>query len=333
MKNTSTHHLRSYTFLFITALLWGFAFAAQRLGGKALGPFSFNAIRFVVGSVSLIPLMFWMGKIRARQNPESTPATADSRGAIPTPTAANRRRGERKNLIGAGVACGTVLFCGSSLQQAGMLWTEAGKAAFLTGLYIVFVPIAGLLAGKKQGLGLGIGAALAAIGLYLMSVRNGFSISLGDSLEIASAFFWAGHILVLAYFSRRHDAVKLAFVQNVACAILSLGAAIIAEHFSLATVALAFAPGAAGSLIPILYTGIGSIGIAYTLQILGQKGVAAGPASLIMSMETVFAAVGGWLILGETMDARALTGAGLMLAGMLTAQLIPADFGKRGKNR
>ena len=315
MKNASNHHARSYAFLFVTALLWGFAFAAQRLGGKTLGPFSFNGIRFVVGSVSILPLVYWMGKTRALEGSR---------------TGAGRRDDARK-LAGAGAICGTVLFCGSSLQQVGMLWTEAGKAAFLTGLYIVFVPVAGLLAGRKQGWGLGLGATLAAMGLYLMSVRSGFSVSLGDSLEIASAFFWAGHILVLAHFSRRHDAVALAFVQNVTCAILSLSAAVFAEGLGLDTFKLAFTPGPTGSLIPILYTGIGSIGIAYTLQILGQKGVAAGPAALIMSMETVFAAIGGWLVLGETMDTRALAGAALMLAGMLTAQLIPPDLGTREK--
>ncbi|HNY16999.1 MAG TPA: DMT family transporter [Treponemataceae bacterium] len=325
MKNAPNRRVRSYAFLFITALLWGFAFAAQRLGGKALGPFSFNGIRFVIGCVSLIPLVIWMGRARARQGAYDSPdATSGKTAAL--------RRTERKNLVGAGAVCGTVLFCGSSLQQVGMLWTEAGKAAFLTGLYIVLVPIAGLLAGRRQGWGLGLGAGLAAIGLYLMSVRNGFSVSLGDSLEIASAFFWAGHILVLAYFSRRHDAVALALVQNATCAALSLAVAIFAEGFGPGTVACAFAPGPAGSLIPILYTGIGSIGIAYTLQILGQKGVAAGPAALIMSMETVFAAIGGALVLGETMDARALAGAALMLAGMLAAQLIPPDFGTRRDN-
>jgi drug/metabolite transporter (DMT)-like permease len=314
MHSTKSQSLRSYIFLFITALLWGFAFAAQRLGGRALGSFSFNGIRFVVGSISLIPLLVWQSKTDKTER-----TVAGSAG----------KREETKKLVGAGAIVGTVLFCGSSLQQVGMLWTEAGKAAFLTGLYIVFVPIAGLLAGKKQGWGLGLGAALAAVGLYLMSVRNGFSVSLGDSLEIASAFFWAGHILVLAYFSRKHNALKLAFAQNVTCAVFSLIAAFAFEGLDAGTVAQAFTPGPTGSLIPVLYSGIGSIGIAYTLQILGQKGVAAGPASLIMSMETVFAAVGGALILGETMDARALVGAGLMLAGMLAAQLIPPDFGKR----
>jgi len=315
MHSTKSQSIRSYLFLFATALLWGFAFAAQRLGGRALGSFSFNGIRFVVGSLSLIPLLVWQAKAGGKARNET--------GRI----SLTGKREEAKSLIGAGVIVGTVLFCGSSLQQVGMLWTEAGKAAFLTGLYIVFVPIAGLLAGRKQGWGLGIGAALAAIGLYLMSVRNGFTVSLGDSLEIASAFFWAGHILVLAYFSRKHNALKLAFVQNVTCGVLSLIAAFAFEGINADTVALAFTPGPTGSLIPVLYSGIGSIGIAYTLQILGQRGVPAGPASLIMSMETVFAAIGGWLILGETMDARALFGAALMLAGMLAAQLIPASFG------
>lgn len=318
MHDAKNQNIRSYLFLFTTALLWGFAFAAQRLGGRNLGSFSFNGIRFVVGSLSLIPLLVWQSRA-GKKGPES----ADMKAG----------REDFRTLAGAGAIVGTVLFCGSSLQQVGMLWTEAGKAAFLTGLYIVFVPIAGLIAGRKQGWGLGLGAALAAIGLYLMSVRNGFTVSLGDSLEIASAFFWTGHILVLGYFSRKHNALKLAFMQNVTCAIFSLIAAFAFEGFNMTTVALAFTPGPTGSLIPVLYSGIGSIGIAYTLQILGQKGVAAGPASLIMSMETVFAAIGGALILGETMDSRALAGAGLMLAGMLAAQLIPPNFGNRGNAR
>jgi len=320
MKKSSRQNAFSYLFLFITALLWGFAFAAQRLGGKALGSFSFNAIRFTVGSLSLVPLLFvFRGSASLPDGTdEKSPRTEDS-----------RTKADARSLLFAGLVCGMVLFFGSSLQQVGLLWTEAGKAAFLTGLYIIFVPAAGLLAGKKQGWGLGFGAVLAAAGLYLMSVRSGFSISFGDSLEIASAFFWTAHILVLGYYSQKFNPIALACLQNLVCAVLSLGAALVSESFTLATVALAFSPGPEGSLVPVLYSGICSIGIAYTLQIFGQKGVSPGPASLIMSLEAVFAAVGGWFVLGETMDARALAGAALMLAGMVAAQVIPPSFSLR----
>lgn len=317
MKKNTPEKIRSYLFLCITALLWGFAFAAQRLGGKALGSFSFNAIRFTVGSLSLVPLLFVFRGFGAHR---TKPNTAES--------------GERitiLQLLFAGLVCGLVLFFGSSLQQVGMIWTEAGKAAFLTGLYIIFVPVSGLFVGKKQGWGLGLGATLAACGLYLMSVRSGFMVSFGDGLEILSAVFWTAHILVLGLFSQKFNAVALACIQNLVCALLSFGAALVAENFSADTIALAFSPGPDGSLIPVLYSGICSIGIAYTLQIFGQKGVAPGPAALIMSLEAVFAAIGGWLVLGEIMDARARAGAALMLAGMLAAQIIPADFSFRAR--
>lgn len=315
---------RSYAFLFITALLWGFAFAAQRLGGKSLGSFSFNGIRFMIGSASLLPLLLWQKRRDAARKDRLRAGGAGGETSVP-----RQERAGARTIVAAGAACGFVLFAGASLQQVGMVWTSAGKAAFLTGLYIILIPLAGLLSGKRPGRGLALGASLAFVGLYLLSVRGGFTVSLGDGLEIVGALFWAAHILLLGYFSTRVNPLLLAFIQNAACGILSLTVAVFAEGFDVATLAIAFSPGPAGALVPILYSGIASIGIAYTLQIFGQKGVEPGPAALILSLESVFAALGGALILGETMDARALTGAALMLAGMLAAQLIPPDFGKR----
>jgi len=308
MTHIKSRDIRPYVCLGITAVLWGFAFAAQRLGGKSLGSFSFNGIRFLVGAISLVPLVLWRRSTARRDE---------------------HRHAKLGESLGWGVACGLILFCGASLQQLGLIWTTAGKAAFLTGLYIVLIPAAGLIVGKRPGWGLAVGSALAAVGLYLLSVRDGFSVSPGDALEIAGALFWTAHILVVARASRRVDPVALALGQFVACGILSIAVAVLTEGFGAETIALAFGPGPSGALIPILYSGIFSIGVAYTLQIVGQKGVAPGPAALIMSLEAVFAALGGWLVLRETMDARALAGAGLMLAGMIAAQIIPPS----GKSR
>lgn len=289
---------KSYFFLFFTAILWGFAFAAQRLGGKTLGAFSFNAIRFFVGALSLVPLFFVLKD-------------------------ASITKQNFKQTLRSGMLCGLVLFFGSSFQQLGMIWTEAGKAAFLTGLYIIFIPLLGLLFGKKQGKGLIIGSILAVIGLYLLSVKEHFSISLGDGLVIISAVFWSIHILVLGYYSTKQHPLQIALIQNISCALLSLVVALCAEKFSFTTIKLAFSLGPQGSLLPVLYAGVCSIGIAYTLQIFGQQKVKAGHAALILSLEAVFASIGGWIILNETMDKRALLGASLMLAGMLVAQLMP----------
>ncbi|HNY22158.1 MAG TPA: DMT family transporter [Treponemataceae bacterium] len=313
-----TRRIRPYAYLFCAALLWGVAFAAQRLGGKSIGSFSFNAIRFLVGAISLLPLVVWRRRAQRLRTSENVPASNDFARRDST-----HRGHPRFSLVLWGALCGIIVFCGASLQQIGLQWTTAGKAAFLTGLYIVLIPAAGLFVGKRPGWGLAVGSTLAAVGLYLLSVRDGFSVSLGDWLEIAGALFWTAHILVVARLSTRLDPVKLALAQFVACGTLSAAAAFLTEGFGAETLALAFSPGPNGALIPVLYSGILSIGAAYTLQILGQKGVSPGPAALIMSLEAVFAALGGWLVLNETMDARALAGAALMLTGMISAQLIP----------
>lgn len=297
--------IRSYILLIVTAFIWGFAFSAQRIGGETLGSFSFNAIRFALGGLSILPLA-----LKNHTNKTRTPA-------IPN-------HAPQTLLILGSIACGIILFAGASLQQIGLIWTEAGKAAFLTGLYIILIPLVGLIAGKKQPWTLALGAFLGAAGLYFLSVGASFGISFGDTLEILSAVCWTFHILLLGFLAKRFNAVVISCIQNIVCAILSLITALIVEGFTLSTIAIAFTPSPQGILIPILFTGIASIGIAYTMQIAGQKHVPAGPASLVMSLETVFAALGGWLILGETMSLRALFGAALMLSGMIVAQIKPS---------
>lgn len=266
---------------------------AQRVSLGYLGGFSFNAIRFALGALSLVPVSL---ALNARSGGES--------------------RGKWSDAIKAGIPCGAVLFAGAGFQQIGMNWTTAGKAAFLTGLYIILVPSAALLRGKNPGRSVLFGAVFALVGLYLLSVNENLTLGFGDILELIGAFFWAAHILLLGKFSRRVDAIRLSIAQFVVCAALSAVPALLFEQTTLSAVQ--------NAALPILYAGVFSVGIAYTLQAVGQRGMAAGPATLILSMETVVAAIGGAALLGESMGLKGLIGCGLMFAGMLLAQLKPA---------
>ena len=286
--------VRSNALLFLVALIWGFAFVAQRIGMDYVGPFTFNAVRFALGGLSLVPLLLIT---RGKQ----------SKSASLMPPAGPR------TLFWVGVLTGGILFAGASLQQIGLLYTTAGKAGFITGLYVVIVPILGLFWRQKTDAGTWIGVFLAAIGLYLLSVTEAFTISFGDFLQLAGAFFWASHVLVIGWLSPRINAIHLAFWQFMMCSILSLITAVFVE-----TIAL---DGIFHAAIPILYGGVCSVGIAYTLQVVAQQDAKPAHAAIIMSLETVFAAIGGWLLLDELLSTRSLVGCGFMLAGMLISQL------------
>ena len=284
--------LKSSLLLLLAAAIWGFAFVAQRVGAKYLGSFTFNGLRFALGSISLIPLIIYFSK-----NPnEDSKEDKHWNSAMP-----------------AGIVAGCVLFCAASLQQVGIIYTSAGKAGFITGLYIVLVPIFGIALKQRTNLNTWLGAILAVIGLYLLSVNDNFSIAKGDLLEIAGAVFWAIHILVIDHFTRKVDALKLSFVQFATCSILSLTAALIFEKITLT--------GISQALIPILYGGICSVGIAYTLQVVGQKHAKPSHAAIVLSMESVFASIGGLIILHENLGIRGYLGCALMLSGMLISQL------------
>ena len=285
---------KSNTLLLITAAIWGFAFVAQRVSMEYLGPFTFNAARFLLGSLSLLPLLF----ISRDQRPASE-------NIQPRPG--------RKLVIFGGFAAGFMLFMGMSLQQVGLVYTTAGKAGFITSLYVVIVPILALFWKQSTNPGTWIGAALAAIGLYFLSVTEKFTIEFGDLLVFFCAFFWAGQVLIISWLSPRIPSVKLAFTQFVVCAILSLGVAAIVEDISWKALAQAIGP--------ILYNGILSSGVAFTFQVIAQRHTPPAHASIIMSMEAVFAAIGGWLLLNEILSIRSLMGCGLMLGGLLISQL------------
>jgi drug/metabolite transporter (DMT)-like permease len=195
----------------------------------------------------------------------------------------------------------------------GLVYTTAGNAGFITGLYVVIVPIMGLFWHQRPGAGTWIGAFLAAVGLYLLCITDEFTISFGDLLELMGAFLWAGHVLIIGWLSPKIDSIKLAFTQFAACSVLSLITAIIVETIAFKALIQA--------AIPILYGGVLSVGVAYTLQVVAQRKAHPAHAAIFLSMEAVFAAVGGWLILSETLTHRGLVGCLLMLSGMLLSQL------------
>ncbi|HSV93940.1 MAG TPA: DMT family transporter, partial [Desulfobacterales bacterium] len=212
-----------------------------------------------------------------------------------------------------GLLAGTVLFGGAILQQAGLVWTTAGKAGFVTGLYVVLVPLAGLPWGQRPGWSRWLGAGLAAAGLFLLSVTRSFTLERGDLLVLVGALFWTTHVHVLGWLSPRTRVIALSCVQFAVCSVLSAIAWIIAEPIA--------ARPLLDAAIPILYGGLVSVGVAYTLQVVAQRNAPPAHAAIILSLETVFAALGGWLVLGERLSPRGLAGCALMLGGMLCSQL------------
>lgn len=283
--------VKSSALLLLTAAIWGFAFVAQRVGTMHVGAFTFTGLRFALGSLSLLPIVIFTGRRREKSNNE-----------VET----------KSSFVTAGIIAGSALFTAASFQQIGLIYTTAGKAGFITGLYIVFVPILGIFLKQKTHVTTWLGVFVAIIGLYFLSVNEGFYIELGDWLEIIGAVFWAVHILVIDHFAKKVDAVKLSIMQFVTCSALSLMAALIFEDISIAALSQI--------VIPLLYGGILSGGVAYTIQAIAQKHAKPSHAAIAMSMESVFASIGGLILLGEIMPLRGYLGCALMLAGMLLSQ-------------
>lgn len=284
--------LRSNLLLLLTAAIWGLAFVAQRVGAKYVGPFTFNSVRFALGSLSLLPLLI----LSMKKSPDIPKTDQKQVRALPV-----------------GIIAGCILFAGASLQQIGLVHTSAGKAAFITGLYIILVPILGIFLKQRTHMSIWLGVTMASVGLYFLSVTENFSIVQADILELIGAFFWAAHILIIDHYTKKVPTIKLCIIQFMTCSILSIVVALIFEKITLSGIRLA--------AIPIIYGGIFSVGIAYTLQVLGQKHAKPSHAAIILSMETVFASLGGLLILHENLGGRGYLGCLLMLAGMLISQL------------
>ncbi|MBU8849523.1 MAG: DMT family transporter [Desulfobacterales bacterium] len=280
--------LKSDFILISVAVIWGLAFVAQRIGMDHIGPFTFNGLRFVLGCLSLLPVIFLTrNKTSAKNN---------------------------DGIIKAGTISGIFLFFGISFQQVGLVYTTAGKAGFITGLYVVIVPILNLFFKQdKTTLGTWLGAVMAAIGMFFLSVTRDLTMNFGDFLVLCSAICFAFHLIIIGKISSRFNTAQLSLVQCVVCAALSLLVAVIFETFVLADI-LSVA-------IPLIYGGVLSVGVAYSLQIYGQKNSPASHAAIILSFESVVAAIGGWIILNEILSGRGIFGCVLMLAGMLTSQL------------
>ncbi len=284
----NSNTLKNDFLLLLTAIIWGFSFTAQRAGMEFIGPFTFNGIRFLIGAVSILPIILLEKKTTIVNKQNSKP------------------------IIIYGAIGGILLYLGASLQQIGIVYTSAGKAGFITGMYVIIVPIFGIFSRHKAGWRSWAGALLSITGLYFLSVKGTIKINIGDIFVLLSAFFWASHVIAISHFSPRVNALKLAFVQYLFCGGLSLISAFIFENVQTHTLLLAW--------MPILYGSIFSVGIAYTLQVYAQKKVHPAHAAIILSLEGVFAVLGGWLLLGETLGAKGIIGCVLMLGGMFISQ-------------
>jgi drug/metabolite transporter (DMT)-like permease len=314
-----TKTLKSDLLLLLAAFFWGTTFVAQRLGMEHIGPMTYNALRFAVGALTLLPVIL---AFRASRN-----GGAGDHGAQP-PSAVSlgdhpRRRG-RYFLLCGGLLAGLALFGGASMQQIGLIYTTAGKAAFITSLYVVLVPIAGLLLGQRCGWAIWMGAGLAVAGLYLLSITESFTIARGDLLVLIGAFFWTSHVLLIGYLARRANPLHIAALQFIACSILSLLAAVPFETITL--------PALRAAALSILYAGVFSAGVAFTLQVICQRTSPPAHAALVMSLETVFAVLSGYLILHERLTPRDLAGCAFMFAGLIVVQL-PLLLGSHATTR
>ena len=288
--------MRGNLLLLLASLIWGTAFVAQSVGMEHIGPFTFMAARSIIGALSLVPVILLQN---ARKKHLGQPLKMSA--------------GSKRSLLRGGILCGLLLTVAANLQQAALLYTTTGKAGFLTALYILLVPIAGIFMGRRVVPAVWLAIAVAAIGLYLLSVQSSLTINPADLLLIACAFVFTGHILAVDHYSPKVSGVALSCLQFLVAGLLSSVMMFLFESPSL--------PALLSSALPLLYVGVLSSGVAYTLQIMGQRLTTPAVASLIMSGEAIFALVGGMLILGERMTGREALGSALMFIAIIGAQL------------
>lgn len=291
--------------LILTAFIWGIAFVAQSAGGDAVGPYTFNCIRSFIGGIVLLPVIKLLDYLHlTKQKPKT--------------------KKDRKNLLMGGIACGTALALASNLQQMGLyLGSSAGKAGFLTACYILIVPVLGIFLKKKCSIHIWIGIVIAVIGLYLLCIHGDFSIQLSDILLLLCAFLFAIHILVIDHFTPLADGVRMSCIQFFVCGGLSSIPMFFMDMRHSLSGIQAWIPALLNpsAWIPILYAGVLSCGVAYTLQIVGQQGVNPTVASLLMSLESVFSVLAGWVLLGESLSPRELLGCVLIFGAVILAQM------------
>lgn len=299
--------LRGSLILLIGAAIWGSAFVAQDVAMRYIGPYTFNMLRYFIGSLSLLPLIL----IR-------------NRSAVHRAMSKPEKRKDSAFQWKAGVCAGFALIIPSTLQQIGLVYTTAGKAGMITGMYIITVPLLGLFIGKRSRLNVWAAAVLGVAGMYFLCITGSFTIALGDALQLVAVVFWAIQILTIDHFAKSSDPFKLACIEFFVCGVVSCVPALIFETITFEAVR---------SCIPYLvYVGVFSCGIAYSLQPIGQRDTPPAVASLMMSLESVFAVLTGWLLLGDEFTKRELTGCCLMLCAVVLAQLsFPAKSGSRKK--
>lgn len=288
-----TSNLRQNLLALTAALIWGTAFVAQSVAAETVSAFAFNAARSYVGGLVLIPVWFLFAKSR-KNNPVAA-------------------QWKQKDLLIGGICCGFALFIAAYLQQKGLETTTSGKAGFITALYIIIVPIFGIFLKKKAPKSVWLGVVLAAVGLYFLCINEAFTIASGDLYIVACAFCFAGHILTIDHFAPKVDIIAMSCIQFFVTAVLSTMGALLWESQSLAGIQVA--------LLPILYVGVFSSGVAYTLQIFAQRGSNPTVISLLLSMESVFAVLAGAMILGDNLSGREYFGCALVLAAVVVSQL------------
>lgn len=293
MQTTRSKEIISTLLLLLTAMIWGAAFVAQSVGADNVGAFTFLASRSWLAGVALLPLV----AVMRRRSPVESP----------------KPEGDRRTLILGGLLCGFFLFIASAAQQMGIATTTTAKAGFLTALYVILVPILSILIRKRVPPQVWGSAVIAVIGLYLLCMKGRFTLESGDALELLCAFLFACHIMVIDHFSPKVDGITMSCIQFFACAVFSTVCALLLEHPHWAQIRTA--------LIPILYAGIFSSGVGYTLQIISQKNLHPTVASITMSLESVFSALFGWLLLHQTLNGREILGCVLMFAAIILAQL------------
>lgn len=289
MKKTA---LRSSFLLFLAAFIWGVAFVAQSVGMDYMGPFTFNGARFLMGSMVLLPLVIYRRKGKSKES---------------------KKFGSRRDTLTGGICCGLALCCAALFQQFGIVYTTVGKAGFITTLYIIIVPIMGIFLKKKVPGKVWIAAVIAAVGMYLLCMSESLRLSRGDIYVFICAILFSIHILVIDYFSSKADGVELSCLQFLTAGIIGSVLALIFERPTLSNFA--------GGIIPLAYAGIMSSGVAYTLQVIGQKDLDPTVASLILSLESVVSMLAGWVILKQALSPRELFGCVLVFAAVILAQL------------
>ena len=308
-----THKLRNTFFLFLTAMIWGAAFVAQSVSMDYIGPFTFICLRSVIGGLFLIPVIIVLDGIRKKSQNESADVV-NSENILYIETEEKQRLSwKNKQLIEGGIVCGIFLFFANCFQQTGIQYTTVGKAGFITTFYIIIVPLTGLFFKKYCGILTWIGVVIALAGLYFLCITQKLTIQRGDALILCCSVLYAGQILAIDHYNPFVDGVKMSCIQFLTGGILGAVFMLLFENPSIAMIL-----SAAG---PILYTGIMSTGVGYTLQIVGQKGLNPTVAALILSLESVFSALSGYLFLHQVLTTRELIGCALMFIAIVLAQL------------